>query len=67
MNEKISVFIICAKAIVYLLLYNLHGCTFKCCLARKDLALPRNAKFSIFASMSRSSYTYVLFMRSIYS
>ena len=29
MNAKISVFIICAEAIIYLLLYNLHDCTFK--------------------------------------
>ena len=29
MNKKISVFVICVKAIIYLLLYNLHDCTFK--------------------------------------
>ena len=29
MNVKISVFVTCAKAIIYLLLYNLHDCTFK--------------------------------------
>ena len=29
MNAKISVFVICVEAIIYLLLYNLHGCTFK--------------------------------------
>ena len=29
MNVKISVFVICVKAIIYLLLYNLHDCTFK--------------------------------------
>ena len=29
MNAKISVFVICVKAIIYLLLYNLHDCTFK--------------------------------------
>ena len=29
MNAKISVFIICVKAIRYLLFYNLHDCTFK--------------------------------------
>ena len=29
MNEKISVFTICAEAITYLLIYNLHGRTFK--------------------------------------
>ena len=28
MNVKISVFVICVEAIIYLLLYNLHGCTF---------------------------------------
>ena len=28
MNAKISVFVICAEAIIYLLLYNLHDCTF---------------------------------------
>ena len=28
-NAKISVFIICGEAIIYLLLYNLHDCTFK--------------------------------------
>ena len=29
MNVKISVFVICGKAILYLLLNNLHHCTFK--------------------------------------
>ena len=29
MNAKISVFAICVEAIIYLLLYNLHDCTFK--------------------------------------
>ena len=29
MNAKISVFIIFAEAIIYLLLYNLYDCTFK--------------------------------------
>ena len=28
MNAKISVFVICIEAIMYLLLYNLHDCTF---------------------------------------
>ena len=28
MDAKISVFVICVKAIIYLLLYNLHDCTF---------------------------------------
>ena len=28
MNEKISLFVICVEAITYLLLYNLHDCTF---------------------------------------
>ena len=29
MNAKISVFVICVEAIIHLLLYNLHDCTFK--------------------------------------
>ena len=29
MNAKIPVFVICIEAIIYLLLYNLHDCTFK--------------------------------------
>ena len=28
MNAKVSVFVICVEAIVCLLLYNLHDCTF---------------------------------------
>ena len=31
MNTKISVFVICVKAIIYLLLYDLHDCTFELC------------------------------------
>ena len=27
MNAKMSVFVICVEAIIYLLLYNLHECT----------------------------------------
>ena len=29
MNAKISVFVICVETIIYLLLHNLHDCTFK--------------------------------------
>ena len=29
MNTKISVFVICVEAIIYLFLYNLHDCAFK--------------------------------------
>ena len=28
MNAKISVFVICVEVIIYLLLHNLHDCTF---------------------------------------
>ena len=31
MNAKFSVFIICAEAIIYFLIYNLHDCAFKGC------------------------------------
>ena len=47
-NAKISVFVICVEAIIYLLLYNLHDCTFK----GIDEKLPKNrlliANFSLF-------------------
>ena len=37
MNVKISVFVICVEAIVYLLLYNLHDCTpLRCFLILKE-------------------------------
>ena len=29
MNEKISGFVICVEVLIYLLLHNLHDCTFK--------------------------------------
>ena len=29
MNAKMSVFVICVEAIIYMLLYSLHDCTFK--------------------------------------
>ena len=29
MNAKISVFVICFEGIIYMLLHNLHDCTFK--------------------------------------
>ena len=32
MNVKTLVFIICVAAIIYLLLCNLHDCTFKACV-----------------------------------
>ena len=28
MNVEISVYVVCIEAIIYLLLYNLHDCTF---------------------------------------
>ena len=39
MNTRISVFIICVEAIIYLLLYDLHDCTFK-----KDFEVTENFK-----------------------
>ena len=32
MNAKILVFVICPEAIIYLLLYDLHDCTFNACV-----------------------------------
>ena len=48
MNVEISVFVICAEAIMYLLLYNLHDCTFKIkeslLISRDKPELNRNEK-----------------------
>ena len=41
MNAKISVFVICVEAIIFLLSYNLHDRTFKHCLGQK-LGMFRN-------------------------
>ena len=45
MNAKISVFVICVKAIIYLLLHNLHDCNAK--LIFEKLHLTRKLKFRI--------------------
>ena len=45
MNVKIPVFLICAEAIVYLLLYNFHDYTFKCHRLQKT-AQKKNSKKS---------------------
>ena len=37
MNAKISEFAICVEAIIYLLLYNLHDCTFKSASSKTEL------------------------------
>ena len=44
MNAKISVFVICVEAIVYLLLYNLHDCTFN--ISYREIAAKRAAPIS---------------------
>ena len=48
MNAKISAVVICVEAIIYLLLYNLHDCTFKNSRRRQD-------------SLSTTSCTYLKF------
>ena len=48
MNVKIPVFVICVEAIIYLLLYNLHDCTFKFCICHKlKTIVPASAKIFI--------------------
>ena len=36
MNAKISIFVICVESIIYLLLHNLHDCTFKANLPQRS-------------------------------
>ena len=47
MNAKISVFVICVEAIIYLLLYNLHDCTFKIKRINIHFFSKENMAFSI--------------------
>ena len=39
MNAIISVFVICFEAIIYLLLHNLHDCTFKAQMSKEQLTI----------------------------
>ena len=39
MNAKISVFIVCVEVIIYLVIYNLHDCTFKFWIFRLEQVL----------------------------
>ena len=39
MNAKISVFFICVEVIIYLLLHNLHDCTFKALLDNRNFTM----------------------------
>ena len=58
MNAKISVFVICVEAIVYMLLYNLHDCNFKfeksfvyislVLFARRNISISNNIPVIIF-------------------
>ena len=52
-NAKISVFAICVEAIKYLLLYNLHDCTFK-----SFLRLPKNERKKLEAWILKNGYAY---------
>ena len=56
MNAKISVFVNCVEAIIYLLLYNLHDCTFK--LNKQDCIItPDIATLSILGRFAQSYMT----------
>ena len=56
MNAKISVFVICVKVIIYLLLHNLHDCTFKRCPDCQKI-FPLLSTFSMIIQVSvKSTY-----------
>ena len=46
MKAKISVFVICVEAIIYLLLYNLHDCTFNSKTSKRNRFEQSNNLFS---------------------
>ena len=61
MNAKISVFVICVEAIIYLLLYNLHDCTFKGIL--KNLLLTKLKSHCVDTNVNRGSCVDVFTIR----
>ena len=60
MNAKISVFIICVEVIIYLLLYNLHGCTFNMGILPIP-KLSRNVKGYLMSFLRKQEFTCELF------
>ena len=57
-DPKISVFIICVEAIIYLLLYNLYDCTFKTILTISKINY--NRKFSWVITSARLYQKYIV-------
>ena len=61
MNEKILVFVFGVEAIVYLLLYNLHDCTFNSFLCVLSSCLLKN-KLRI-TIIEKAEYTYYQYIK----
>ena len=55
MNAKISVFVICVEAIIYLLLCNLHDCTFNN-VARLKAKIPTQLFFYKYSQVLKNSF-----------
>ena len=55
MNAKISVFVIFVEAVIYLLLYNLHDCTFNNSYSAKAFVQSMPKKGSLFNSITREN------------
>ena len=66
MNAKISVFVICVEAIMYLLLYNLHDCTFKVEYERVDILIVFGHRINS-NKRPRSLLNFSIFKGGIYS
>ena len=62
MDAKISLFVVCVKAILYLLLCNLHGCTFKC-VRRCDTSYRNVLNRGWLSSKSESKERNIIFGR----
>ena len=53
MYAKISVFVICIEVIIYLLLYNLHDCTFNFKIYHGTIWLTNNCNVLTFAFLEK--------------
>ena len=56
MKKKISVFVMCVKAIIYLLLYNLNDCTFNYCIGSDKKSVKSYEMFTVFHTSKTNSH-----------
>ena len=59
MNVKISVFVICVEAIIYLLSYHLHDCTFNASVKKENGTTEHSGKIKNAFSLNEKHFVIV--------